>query len=58
MTSTSRRVGLVGLMAFVVIGASGRAETSAQQTPPRRFVIDSHQHWRATPGYIDTLVRT
>jgi hypothetical protein len=58
MTSTSRRVGLVGLMAFVVVGAGWRAETSAQQAPPRRFVIDSHQHWRATPGYIDTLVRT
>ena len=25
---------------------------------PRRFVIDSHQHWRDDPAYIDTLVKT
>lgn len=24
---------------------------------PRRFVIDSHQHWRPGPEYIETLVR-
>jgi hypothetical protein len=40
MTSTSRRVGLAGLMAFVVIGAGWRAETSAQQAPPRIAVRD------------------
>jgi uncharacterized protein len=33
--------------------------TSSAQTPtPRRFVIDSHQHWRSDPDYVDKLVRT
>ena len=30
---------------------------TAQPTPPRRFVIDSHQHWQSTPNYIPTLVK-
>lgn len=30
----------------------------AQQPAPRRFVIDSHQHWRSAPDYIPTLVKT
>lgn len=52
------------LAAAVVVTLSGLAPvvttTHAQATrqPPRRFVIDSHQHWRSGPGYIDTLVRT
>ena len=25
---------------------------------PRRFVIDSHQHYRSEPGYVDKLVKT
>jgi predicted TIM-barrel fold metal-dependent hydrolase len=25
---------------------------------PKRFVIDAHQHWRSTPDYIPTLVKT
>ena len=29
----------------------------AQQAPPRRFVIDSHQHWRSSPDYIPSLVK-
>lgn len=31
---------------------------SAQQTAPRRFIIDSHQHWRPDADYVDKLVRT
>ena len=31
---------------------------AAQQTPPRRFVIDSHQHWRNDPAYFSKLVST
>ena len=58
MTSTARGVGLAIVIAFVAMGAGWSTETSAQQTQPRRFVIDSHQHWRETPDYIDTLVRT
>jgi len=58
MTPNSRDVGAVCVVALVVVGAGWPAETSTPQTLPRRFVIDSHQHWRATPTYIDTLVRT
>ena len=25
---------------------------------PKRFVIDAHQHWRSTPDYVPTLVKT
>lgn len=32
--------------------------TQAAASTPRRFVIDSHQHWRAGDEYIDALVRT
>ena len=39
-----------------VVGAQGGSE-QARQLPPR-FVIDSHQHYRDDPGYIDRLVRT
>jgi hypothetical protein len=31
---------------------------TAQQAVPKRFVIDAHQHWRSTPDYIPTLVKT
>jgi predicted TIM-barrel fold metal-dependent hydrolase len=30
----------------------------AQQPPPKRFVIDSHQHWRTDPEYFKKLVAT
>lgn len=29
----------------------------AAQTPPRRFLIDSHQHFSAAPDYFDKLVK-
>jgi uncharacterized protein len=32
--------------------------SQAQPTQPRRFIIDSHQHWRNTPDYFEKLVRT
>lgn len=31
---------------------------NAQQAPPRRFVIDSHQHWRRDADYFEKLVST
>jgi predicted TIM-barrel fold metal-dependent hydrolase len=34
------------------------AAPSAAQAPPRRFVIDSHLHFRDEPDFFDTLVRT
>jgi uncharacterized protein len=43
---------------IVAAGALGGWNLSARQAAPRRFVIDSHQHWRAAPDYIETLVRT
>lgn len=36
------------------VSEGAQAANSAQST---RFVIDSHQHFRSEPGYIDTLVR-
>ncbi|BCS30830.1 hypothetical protein TBR22_A00300 [Luteitalea sp. TBR-22] len=36
----------------------GTQPVSAQQAVPKRFVIDAHQHWRNTPDYIPTLVKT
>ena len=47
--------------AAFVIGAallgSPASTLTARQTPPRRFVIDAHQHWRSTSDYIPTLVK-
>lgn len=58
MNWNSLGAGLVCL-ATVVVDAGWPDTTAARQTPPaRRFVIDSHQHWRMAPDYIDTLVRT
>jgi predicted TIM-barrel fold metal-dependent hydrolase len=34
------------------------AAPSAAQAPPRRFVIDSHLHFRDEPDFFDTLART
>lgn len=58
MNWNSLGAGLVCL-ATVVVDAGWPDTTAARQTPPaHRFVIDSHQHWRMAPDYIDTLVRT
>lgn len=45
----------VGLAALIVVRPG--AGSQAPPVPPR-FVIDSHQHYRDEPGYIDRLVRT
>src|SRR5262245_39860511 len=37
---------------------SAAAERTAQTQPPRRFIIDSHQHFDARPDYFDKLVAT
>jgi len=52
-------VGALGATAFVW-SAGGRLATmsATQQAAPRRFVIDSHQHWRSDSDYVDKLVRT
>jgi len=44
-------VGAAVIIWSVMLWAQGAPEA------PRRFVIDSHQHWRPGPEYIDTLVR-
>lgn len=46
------------LAATAIIAAAWSIGPSAQQAPPARFVIDSHQHWRSAPDYIPTLVKT
>jgi hypothetical protein len=33
-------------------------ETAPAQAPPRRFIIDSHLHYRDQPDFFDTVVRT
>lgn len=56
---------LVAAVAAAIVAATsvhGWAPTTthAQEAreAPRRFIIDSHQHWRSGPEYIDALVRT
>ena len=51
-----RQVATAGL-ALGLLASTVWMPVTAQQTPPRRFVIDSHQHWRSTPEYIPTLVK-
>lgn len=41
---------LVLLLALTARGAAAQ--------PPRRFIIDSHLHYRDQPDFIETLVRT
>jgi predicted TIM-barrel fold metal-dependent hydrolase len=42
----------------VLLTAARPVSLAAQQAVPKRFVIDAHQHFRATPDYIPTLVKT
>ena len=44
----------VAAVAGVVVAAAPRQNTP--QAPPR-FIIDSHQHYRDDPAYLDTLVK-
>lgn len=44
---------IVGIAAAVFVLPS-----QAQQPAPRRFIIDSHQHWQNDPDYVGKLVRT
>jgi predicted TIM-barrel fold metal-dependent hydrolase len=51
--------GGVCAVALTLQAAASLATISAsQQKPPRRFVIDSHQHFRNDPDYVDKLVKT
>ena len=47
----------VMLMFLVLMLAPAAAQASAQ-APPRRFIIDSHLHYRDQPDFFDTVVRT
>lgn len=40
---------------FLKIFALGAARLTAQ--PPRRFIIDAHQHYNAAPDYVERLVK-
>lgn len=57
--SASRRV-LFGAVAAVAVALTWpmAATQPADPQAPRRFVIDSHQHWRAGDAYFETLVQT
>jgi predicted TIM-barrel fold metal-dependent hydrolase len=56
------RTSLALIAGLAVTGTSFPWPTSpslaAQQPVPKRFVIDAHQHWRSTPDYVPTLVKT
>lgn len=48
---------LVTVIAPTLVGAVGPIFSTGQPPAPARFIIDSHQHFRSEPGYIDELVR-
>ncbi|QQS48141.1 MAG: amidohydrolase family protein [Acidobacteriota bacterium] len=52
MHNSSRRVFLNQLLAGAYLGAK-----EVQSNIPRRFMIDSHQHFDPSPDYIDRLVK-
>ncbi len=52
----SRR-GFIKLMTMGAAGLALGARSSLPQ-PPRRFIIDAHQHYGASPDYVDRLVKT
>ena len=50
-----------GVLVLALIGLSVAAPAqspSPRPSPPRRFVIDSHQHYQDKPDYFDRLVNT
>jgi uncharacterized protein len=60
-TNTPLAVVAVAIVAAALLAGAAasapRAQTPAP-TVPARFIIDSHQHYRDEPGYIDALVQT
>jgi predicted TIM-barrel fold metal-dependent hydrolase len=46
-----------GLLLFALVAVSVPGQTPSP-SPPRRFVIDSHQHYQDKPDYFDRLVKT
>lgn len=56
-----RRLGAASIAALAAVCLTWPLQATVPQEAakaPRRFVIDSHQHWRSGPEYIDTLVKT
>jgi predicted TIM-barrel fold metal-dependent hydrolase len=45
------------LLVFALVAVSVPGQTPAA-SPPRRFVIDAHQHYQDKPDYFDRLVKT
>lgn len=48
---------LTAVLAPAIVGAAGPTFRSGETQQPAPFIIDSHQHFRSEPGYIDTLVK-
>ena len=58
MNTNAHAAGLALVAVAAVVGAT--AASAPRQTttqPPPRFIIDSHQHYRDDPAYLDALVR-
>jgi len=47
--------GVVALLSLAALAGSAHAQTAAA---PRRFIIDSHQHYEDKPDYVERLVKT
>jgi predicted TIM-barrel fold metal-dependent hydrolase len=61
MMTTFRTAALAALTTAAALGAietpTARQARQASAPAPARFIIDSHQHYRDDPAYIETLVR-
>ncbi len=58
LTDASAAAVCAAAMAIGLAGVAAAQGGGEQTGPPPRFIVDSHQHYRDDPGYIDRLVRT
>jgi predicted TIM-barrel fold metal-dependent hydrolase len=58
MKATRRTLKLAAMLIRLVVALVLAAEQASAQPKPRRFIIDSHLHYRDQPDFFDTVVRT